>query len=174
MILKELFESGCSFEEEFNHADLIHSKKSIEYRENIKVSEETIDKVKSIKEQIYILGFSELWCPDCQINLTVMDYITKLNPNIKLKLHKRSGNEELIKKHSDDKRVKIPLFIYLNEEFEKIGAFIELPSNVKAIENSENQVEKIVTKREYRKGSYMEQTILDFIREISKEYNLNV
>lgn len=174
MILKELFETGYSFEEEFENTDLAHREKASDYREKMKVSEEIIDKIKSIQEEIYILGFSELWCPDCQINLTVMDYLTKLNPNIKLRLHGRSGNEEIIRKYTDDKRVKIPLFIYLNEEFEKIGTFVELPSNVKAIENSENQVEKIIIKREYRKGSYMEQTIIDFIKEISKVHNLNI
>ena len=167
-MLKTLYESGYSFEYEFNHADLAYREKSNEYRESMNISEETINKIKSINTPIYILGFSELWCPDCQINLTVIDYLTKLNPNIKLRLHKRLGNEDLIKQHSDDGKVKIPLFIYLNENFEKIGVFTELPSNVKAIENSENQVERIVTKREYRKGSYMEQTIIDFINEISK------
>lgn len=174
MILKELFETGYSFDEEFENADLAHREKSSDYRKTMKISEEIIDTIKSIKEKIYILGFSELWCPDCQMNLTVMDYLTKINDNIKLSLHKRSGNEDIIKQYSDDKRVKIPLFIYLNEEFEIIGTFVELPSNVKAIENSENQVEKIVTKREYRKGSYMEQTIIDFITELSKSYNLNI
>lgn len=166
-MLKELFESGYSFEYEFNHSDLAYREKTIEYREHMNISKDTIDKIKSIQQPIYILGFSELWCPDCQINLTVMDYLTKLNSNIKLSLHKKSGNEEFIKKYSDDGRVKIPLFIYLNKDFEKIGTFIELPSNVKAIENSGNQVKKIVTKREYRKGTYMEQTIIDFIQQIS-------
>lgn len=167
MILKNLFESGYSFDDEFKHADLAHREKSNEYRDNMKISEETINKVKSIENEIYILGFSELWCPDCQINLTVMDYLTKINPKIKLRLQSRSGNEDIIRQHSDDGRVKIPVFIYLNNKFEKIGSFIELPSNVRSIENSDNQVEKIVIKREYRKGNYMEQTILDFIKEIS-------
>lgn len=172
MILKELFEAGCDFEDEFNKSDSLHREKAQEYRDGMKISEEIINKIKSIEDELYILGFSELWCPDCQINLTVIDYITKLNPNIKLKLQGREGNEEIIKEHSDDGRVKIPLFIYLDSEFEKIGSFIELPSNVRAVENSDNQVEKIVTKREYRKGNYMEQTILDFINDISKIYKL--
>lgn len=166
MILKNLFETGYDFQQEFNQSDIAHREKAEEYRNNMQITEETIEKIKSIEKEIYILGFSELWCPDCQINLTVMDYITKLNPNIKLKLQSREVNEEIIKKHTDDGKVKIPLFIYLDDNFEKIGSFIELPSNVRNVEDSDNQVERIKTKKEYRKGNYMEQTILDFINDI--------
>jgi alkyl hydroperoxide reductase subunit AhpF len=163
MILKELFETGYDFEQEFNQSDISHREKAKEYRENMQISEEIINKVKSIEKEINILGFSELWCPDCQINLTVIDYLTKLNPNIKLKLQSREGHEEIIKQHSDDGRVKIPIFIYLDSNFEKIGSFIELPTNVRSVENGDDQVEKIKTKKAYRKGNYMEQTIIDFL-----------
>ncbi|MGL5751505.1 MAG: thioredoxin family protein [Paraclostridium sp.] len=173
MMLKELFEDGYDFEYEFNKSDLVHREKANEYRNIMKISDETIKIIKSIKSEVYIVGFSELWCPDCQINLTVMDYLTKLNSNIKLRLHSREGNEEIIKQHSDDGRVKIPTFIYLNSDFEKIGSFIEVPSNVKAVENRDNQVENIVTKREYRKGNYMEQTVLDFIKDVCNSYEVN-
>lgn len=166
MKLKKIFEEGYSFEHEFNKCDILHRQKAQEYRNNMKISQDTIDKVKSIDKEINILGFSELWCPDCQINLTVMDYITRLNPNINLRLQTREGNEEIIKAHSDDGRVKIPTFIYLDSDFNKIGEFIELPSNVKAVEALNDQVEKIKTKKEYRKGKYMEQTILDFLDSI--------
>ncbi|MEG2787260.1 MAG: thioredoxin family protein [Romboutsia sp.] len=167
MVLKELFESGYDFEQEFNQSDLAYQEKSNEYRANMEITEETINKVKSIEKKINILGFSELWCPDCQINLTVIDYLTKLNPNIKLRLQTREGNEEVIKAHSDDGKIKIPIFIYLDSNFEKIGSFIELPSNVREVDISDNQVEKIKTKKLYRKGSYMEQTILDFLKIIN-------
>lgn len=166
MELKKLFKEGYNFEQEFNQSDISHREKAEEYRNNMEISQNTIDKVKSIDKEINILGFSELWCPDCQINLTVMDYITTLNPNITLRLQSREGNEEVIKAHSDDGRVKIPTFIYLDSNFNKIGEFIELPSNVKAIEALDNQVEKIKTKKEYRKGKYMEQTVLDFLNSL--------
>ncbi|MGL5756878.1 MAG: thioredoxin family protein [Paraclostridium sp.] len=167
MVLKELFESGYDFEQEFNQSDLAYQEKSNEYRANMEITEETINKIKSIEKEINILGFSELWCPDCQINLTVIDYLTKLNPNIKLRLQTREGNEEIIKTHSDDGKIKIPIFIYLDSNFKKIGSFIELPSNVRTIDMADNQVEKIKIKKLYRKGSYMEQTIIDFLEIIN-------
>lgn len=166
MSLKELFESGYSFEQEFYKSDLAHQEKAKDYRDNMKITQDTIEKIKSIDKEINILGFSELWCPDCQINLTVIDYITKLNPNIRLKLQSREGNEDIIKEHSDDGRVKIPIFIYLDSNFEKFGSFIEFPSNVRSVEFGDNQVEKIKTKKLYRQGSYMEQTIIDFLNSL--------
>ena len=162
-MLKKLFESGYEFEQEFYQSDLKDQEKANDYEKNMEISKEIIDKVKSIDKEINILGFSELWCPDCQINLVVMKYLTTLNPNIKLRLQPREGNEEFMKKHSDDGRIKIPMFIYLNSDFEKIGSFIEFPSIVKIVENGDNQVEKIKVKKLYRKGSYMEQTIIDFL-----------
>lgn len=166
MNLKELFETGYEFEQELYQSDLAYQEKTKEYRANMEITQETIDKIKSIDKEINILGFSELWCPDCQINLTVMDYITKLNPKIKLKLQSREGHEEIIREHSDDERVKIPIFIYLDSNFEKFGSFIEFPSNVISVEVGDNQVEKIKTKKLYRKGNYMEQTIIDFLNSL--------
>lgn len=166
MNLKELFETGYEFEQELYQSDLAHQEKTKEYRANMEITQETIDKIKSIDKEINILGFSELWCPDCQINLTVMDYITKLNPKIKLKLQSREGHEAIIREHSDDERVKIPIFIYLDSNFEKFGSFIEFPSNVISVEVGDNQVEKIKTKKLYRKGNYMEQTIIDFLNSL--------
>lgn len=162
-MLKEIFNNGISFKEEFEKSQEEHKEKALEYINNMAISEESIEKIKGIDKIVNILGFSELWCADCQINASVMNYITQLNPNINLKMVPLKGHEEIIKEHSDDGNVKIPIFLMLDEEFNKIGDFIELPSNIREVEKSDNQVERIVMKKEYRKGKYMEQTVLDFL-----------
>lgn len=162
-MLKNLFESGISFKQEFDKSQEEHKQKALDYINNMVISEEIIEKVKKIDKEVNILGFSELWCADCQINASVMNYLTQLNPNINLRLVSLKGNEEIIKEHSDDGNVKIPIFLMLDENYNKIGDFIEVPSNVRDIEETENQVERILIKKEYRKGKYMEQTVLDFL-----------
>lgn len=162
-MLKNLFESGISFQQEFDKSQEEHKQKALDYIKNMEISENIIDQVKNIDKEVNILGFSELWCADCQINASVMNYLTQLNPNINLRLVSLKGHEEIIKEHSDDGKVKIPIFLMLDENFNKIGDFIEVPSNVRAIEETENQVERIQIKKEYRKGKFMEQTVRDFL-----------
>lgn len=162
-MLKNLFESGITYQQEFDKSQEEHKEKALNYMENMVISEPIIEQVKNINKEVNILGFSELWCADCQINASVMNYLTQLNPNINLKLVSLKGNEEIIKQHSDDGNVKIPIFLMLDENYEKVGDFIEVPSNVRKVEHLEDQVQRILIKKEYRKGKYMEQTVLDFL-----------
>lgn len=162
-MLKDLFKSGISFQQEFDKSKEEHKQKALDYINKMVISEEVIEQVKNIDKEVNILGFSELWCADCQINASVMNYLTQLNPNINLRLVSLKGHEEIIKEHSGDGNVKIPIFLMLDENYNKIGDFIEVPSNVRTIEDTDDQVQRIIVKKEYRKGKYMEQTVLDFL-----------
>lgn len=162
-MLKNLFESGISYQQEFDKSQEEHKQKALNYIENMVISDAIIEEVKKVDKEVNILGFSELWCADCQINASIMNYLTKLNPNINLKLVSLKGNEEIIKQHSGDGNVKIPIFLMLDENYQKVGDFIEVPSNVRKVEDLEDQVQRILVKKEYRKGKYMEQTVIDFL-----------
>jgi len=163
MSLRDLFKNGISFTEMLNKSDEPYRNKCEEIINNVKVDENILNNIKSITKQINILAFAEIWCPDCQINLPAIDAISKNNNNIQFKIVPRDGNESYLEKHKVDGKAKIPTFIIMDENFNEIGAFIEIPSIVKDVINRGNQVELIVTKREYRNGKYVSNTIEDIL-----------
>lgn len=167
MNLRELFKNGISFTELLNKSDEPYRNKCEEIMNNIKIDESIINKIKSITKKINILAFAELWCPDCQINLPAIYTISENNNNVEFKIVPREGNENLMERYKLDGKVKIPTLVIMDEDFNEIGYFIEVPNIVRDVVNRGNQVEIIVTKREYRNGKYITNTIeevLDIIK----------
>jgi thiol-disulfide isomerase/thioredoxin len=167
MSLRELFKSGISFIELLNKSDEPYRNKCEEIINSIKIDEGVLNKIKSITKKVKILAFAELWCPDCQINLPAVNAMTENNNIIEFKIVPREGNENFIEKYKLDGKVKIPTLIIMDEDFNEIGSFIEVPQIVRDVVNRGNQVEIIVAKREYRNGKYITNTIeevLDIIK----------
>jgi thiol-disulfide isomerase/thioredoxin len=162
MSLRELFRDGISFAEVLNKSDEPYRNKCEEIMNNIKLDETTLNKIKSIKKKVNILAFGEIWCPDCQINLPAVDAIAKNNDSIEFKVVPREGNESFMETYKVDGKVKIPTLIIMDEDFNEIGSFIEVPQVIRDVINRGNQVELIVAKREYRNGKY----IINSIEEI--------
>jgi len=48
------------------------------------IQPQTLQRVRNVKGRFHLLAAGEMWCPDCQINLTVMDYLQRTQPNIQL------------------------------------------------------------------------------------------
>ena len=163
MSLKELFKSGISFTEMLDKSDEPYRNKCEEISNKIKLDEGILNRIKSITKKINILAFAEMWCPDCQINLPAINAINKNNNIIEFKIVPREGNEEFMEKYKIDGKVKIPTFIVMDEDFNEIGSFIEIPNIVRDVVNRGNQVEIIVTKREYRNGKYITNTIEEIL-----------
>ncbi len=164
---ERLFENGMSFEEFINLDHNSYREKILEIYNSININKELKNKIKNINRKINILICAEMWCPDCIINVPVIEKIRQLNKNIKISIVEKDGNEEFFKKYSYEESVKIPTFVFYDEEFDEIGSFIERPSYIKEVQNSNNQPLKIVTMRKYKKGEYVEETLKDIMNIIS-------
>lgn len=166
MNIVDLFQKGQSFSEFVDQDKDTYKEKTLELYEKISVSEELIKKIKGIKKIINVLVFAEIWCPDCMINVPVLQKITEINPNIKMSIVSREGNEAYMDSYKFNGKPKIPTFVFLNETYEELGTFIEQPQIVKDVELKGKQVEIIVAKRKYRKGEFYLETmeeIMDII-----------
>lgn len=167
-MLVEAYKRGLKLEELLKIED---SPKTREYVDNLKFSDELIKRIKSVDKEIKILIFAEFWCPDCMINTPVIHEMKKINSNISYSILKREGHQKLMRKLLDTSITKIPTFIVMNQKYEVLGTFIEKPNSIKEIEKSNNQVEIIVAKKNYRKGMYMEETAIEILNMILGEEN---
>ncbi len=164
MILKDLFFKGISFQEFLESSEDVYKQKIENIKNTINMDKKLMNKIKIIQKKIYILVFAEDWCPDCQINLPGVSFICDLNANINLRIVSREGNEEALNKYKLHGKPKIPTFIIMDEDFDELGVFIELPTILKEIINRGNEAEILVSKRKYKKGEYSKNTIDDVLK----------
>ncbi|PAB57511.1 thioredoxin family protein [Anaeromicrobium sediminis] len=168
MDMKQLFEKGVSFIEFVNQDKDTHKEKTLEIYNNAEIQDTIKDMIKSIDEKVNILVFAEIWCPDCMINVPALQKISDENSNFNLSIIPREGNESYLEEYKVGGKAKIPTFVFMDKDFNKMGAFVEKPLVVKNIEENGTQPEIIVTKRKYRKGEYVEETIKEIINIIKK------
>lgn len=154
MSIQEIFQRGVSFLEFVNQDKDTYKENTLELYEKIIVPEELLEDIQSIDRTINILVFAEIWCPDCMINVPVLQKMADMNDNFKISIVSREGNEAYLESYKVNGKPKIPTFILMNEGFDVLGAFVEQPQIVKIAEAKGNQVEIIVVKRKYRKGEY--------------------
>lgn len=169
MTYGELFALGCTFEEFIDQDKDINKEKALEIYNGIEIDEELIDKIKRIDKTIRILAFAEIWCPDCIINVPALQRIKDINNRVDLKILPREGYEQYLMDYKIAGKVKIPTFIILDENNEKLGVFIETPKILRELVAKGNQVEIIVAKRKYNKGEYIIDTIREVVNMIIKK-----
>lgn len=162
MNIYDLFNSGKSFDEFVNQDTSVYKDNTLQILDNIHFNPELIERVKNIDKPINILVCAEIWCPDCMINVPVVEKMRQYNENIKIAIVSREGNEIFIGK--ENKNVRIPTFIVMDDEYEELGRFIEYPKTVYNAIKSANQPNIIVTRRKYKKGEYTKDTLEDVLK----------
>lgn len=163
MDIYDLFNQGVSFDEFVNKDNDTYREKTLEILNSIKFDDQSVKKVKRINKKINVLICAELWCPDCMINVPVIEKMRKYNSNISISIVGRDGHEEFFKKFSKSDSVRIPTFIFYDEKFNELGSFVEYPKVIRDIVERGNQPNIIVAKRKYRKGEYAQDTLKDIL-----------
>jgi hypothetical protein len=158
-----LYNKGVSFEEFVNKDKGTYKEKTLEILNTIEFNDELMDKIENINKKINILICAELWCPDCMINVPVVERMRQINPNISLSIVGREGNEEFFKRFSETESVRIPTFVLYDSNFNELGCFVEHPKKLRSIIEKGSQPNIIVAKRKYRKGEYAQETLQDIL-----------
>ncbi|SEQ30662.1 Thioredoxin [Pseudomonas sp. NFACC02] len=115
----------------------------------------TLQRLRDVKGHFHLLVAGEMWCPDCQINVTVMDYLQRTQPKISLGVITKGRAENELKQRLNLERISIPFVLVLNEQFQPVGRFIERPRAV--IDGGD------AVKPDYRAGAYLESTVQDLL-----------
>ncbi len=119
------------------------------------ISHETVQRLRAIQGRYHLLVAGEMWCPDCQINVTVMDYLQRAQPNVDLAVITKGRAEDDLLGRLEIDRVPIPLVAVLDGEFRLVGRFVEKPRDV--IAGGE------AMKPDYRAGHFLDSTLRDLL-----------
>jgi len=69
----ELFQSGVSFNDFVNTDTGSYREKTLEIFDTMEIDDDLLNKIKSIDRKINVLICAEMWCPDCMINVLVVE-----------------------------------------------------------------------------------------------------
>lgn len=119
------------------------------------LSAETRRRLEALESRYHLLAAGEMWCPDCQLNLTAIDHLQRLQPRVALAIVSKGRAEHGLRERLNLSRIPIPLVVVLDESFEPIGRFVEQPQAV--IDGGE------ASKADYRAGHYLESTVKDLL-----------
>lgn len=119
------------------------------------LSPATLERLRAVSGRVHLLAAGEMWCPDCQINLTVLDHLQRVQPNIALAVITKSRAEQVLKAPLALERISIPFVLVLDEAFHVLGRFVESPQ---AVVSGGDAV-----KADYRAGRFLENTVLDVL-----------
>ncbi len=119
------------------------------------ISPMTLQRVHAVEGRFHLLVAAETWCPDCQINVTVLDDLQRRQPNIDIAIISKGRAENELKARLGLERISIPFVLVLDDRFQAVGQFVERPQDVVAGGDA--------VKPDYRAGKYLESTVQDFL-----------
>ena len=163
MTLDELFEVGISFESSIGEGTKSERARIPKNYSRLSLTEEMISTLVDFDKEINFLVSGEIWCPDFQLNTTVLKKFTELNSNFNISVITMGRGKKYLSTilDRDKNTLKFPLILALDKDFNIIGTFEERPNIIKAVENFDD------IKLDYYKGKYLLDTASDFINIIN-------
>lgn len=161
IFMKNLYEKGLSFRSYIFNLDEESKHNIMKYYIPININNETKEKIKSIDKKIKILGVVDPTCPDCHVNLPLLEKIISTNNNIELRLAIRKMVNNEMKDYEEEGVVKVPTFVFMDEDYNIIGTFIEKPEIVKKSDTDTLEGSQINMK--YRAGKLVDETVKEFL-----------
>lgn len=162
MGIKELFEVGCSFESSVGEGTKSERARIPKNDSRINLTADVINQISSIDKEINFLVSGEIWCPDFQINITILKKFCDINPKFNISIITMARGKKFLAPILGIEDFKGPTIAVLDENFNIIGSFEERPRAVKAFDNFDD------IKLDYLKGKYIPDSVNDFLDILKK------
>ena len=127
-LLAEGKATGNEQSEELTNYSLLNDRRMKRLDKTIKIAEETIGAINTIKQPQTWLVLTEGWCGDAAQNLPVINKIAAINNNINLKLVLRDENEALMNLFLTNGGKAIPKLIVLDAKNNVINTWGPRPT----------------------------------------------
>lgn len=149
MSLEELYKIGCSFEASVGTGTKDERARIPKNTSRINLGEELTNNIVNFDKEIKFLVAGEIWCPDYQLNGSILKKFIDLNPNFDMSVITMARGKKYIQPILDIKDAKFPLIVVLDKDFNILGSFQERPQIVKNASSFDD------IKLDYYKGKYL-------------------
>ncbi len=159
MSIKDLYKVGESFESCVGSGSKSERARIPKNTSRINLSEELINKIATYPNKVNCLVSGEIWCPDFQLNISVLKKFVDINDNFDISVITMGRGKKFMSEalNIEKEKFKGPTIAFLDENYEIIGIFEERPKSVLKFENFED------VKIDYYKGKYLSDTINDYL-----------
>lgn len=162
MTLEELYEVGCSFESSVGQGSKSERARIPKNSSRINFDEELNNNLINFDKEIKFLVAGEIWCPDYQLNGSVLKKFLDLNANFNMSVITMARGRKFLEPILGIKDAKYPLIVVLDKDFNILGSFQERPNAVKNFPNFDE------IKLDYYKGKYLSDSANDLWNIIKK------
>ena len=162
MTIEELFEVGTNFEASVGEGTKSERARIPKNYSRINLPNDIVSTLEEFDKEINFLVSGEIWCPDFQLNITVLKKFTELNPNFNISVISMSRGKKFLAPILGVTELKWPTVAVLDKDFNILGTFNERPKTVRAVENFDD------IKLDYYKGKYLLDSALDFLEIMNK------
>ncbi|MBC5627795.1 thioredoxin family protein [Clostridium sp. NSJ-6] len=162
MNIKELYEVGTTFETAIGQGTKSERARIPKNYSRINFPEDMINTLVNYDKEINFLVAGEIWCPDFQLNSTVLKKFTELNNNFDMSIISMGRGKKFVFPILGVENMKFPLILVLDKEFNILGIFEERPNVVHEVSNFED------IKLDYYKGRYLIDSAYEFIDIMNK------
>ena len=162
MNIKELYEVGTTFETAIGQGTKSERARIPKNYSRINFPEDMINTLVNYDKEINFLVAGEIWCPDFQLNSTVLKKFTELNNNFDMSIISMGRGKKFVFPILGVENMKFPLILVLDKEFNILGIFEERPNVVHEVSNFED------IKIDYYKGRYLIDSAYEFIDIMNK------
>lgn len=149
MTLKELYEVGCTFESSVGEGTKSERARIPKNSSRIILGDELTEKIINFEKEIKFLVAGEIWCPDYQLNGSVLKRFMDLNSNFDMSVITMARGKKYLEPILNIENAKYPLIVVLDKDFNILGDFQERPKIVKNVECFDD------IKLDYYKGKYL-------------------
>ena len=158
MSLKESFESSVGEGTKGERARIFKN------NSRLNLTDEMISFIENIDYEVNFLVSGEIWCPDFQLNATVLKRFLDLNTNFNMSVITMARGKKFMAPALgiDKESFKGPSIAVLDKDFNVLGLFEERPQVVRDMPSFDD------IKLEYYKGKYLLDTVNDFIKILKK------
>ena len=164
MSLKELFEVGKSFESSVGEGTKGERARIFKNNSRLHLSDEIVSFIENIDFEVNFLVSGEIWCPDFQLNATVLKRFLDLNPNFNMSIITMARGKKFMSLalNIEKEKFKGPTIAVLDKDFNILGVFEERPKVIRDMPNFDD------IKLEYYKGKYLLDTVNDLLDILKK------
>ena len=149
MTLKELYEVGCTFESSVGQGTKSERARIPKNSSRIILDDNLTENIINFDKEIKFLVAGEIWCPDYQLNGSVLKKFMDLNTNFDISVITMARGKKYLEPLLNIKDAKYPLIVVLDKNFNILGSFQERPKVVKNVEYFDD------IKLDYYKGKYL-------------------
>jgi hypothetical protein len=132
-VTREEFESGLTYDA--YKAQMTRNREPLEQNEQeVTLAADDVEAFRGLPRTLNVLALAEDWCGDVVANLPVLGKLERAagsKLNVRVLLRDQEPGSHIMDEHLNQGQYKsIPTFIFLDEQFNEVGVWVERPQSV--------------------------------------------